>query len=109
MIFLLPIHNLPVMIKANMPIPGLGETISLNGRKNDATLRRGGRSYHRDIVDIPRRSRREWNYRGKVEKPLPKKALLHWRLYLLLRRRHITRNLIENKTRRLLWSLQRVW
>jgi hypothetical protein len=57
-IFLLPHHNVPVMNKTNMPIPGLRESISLNGRRNDATTRRGGRSYHPDIIDLSRRSGR---------------------------------------------------
>jgi hypothetical protein len=61
------------MIKTDSPIPGLGESISLNGRRNDATLRMGGRSYHRDIVDLPRRSRRNETIRRGLRNPFLKR------------------------------------
>jgi hypothetical protein len=65
-IFLLPNHNLPIMIKTDWPILGLGETIY-------ATTRRGGRTYHLNIVDLLKRRGRDWNYWGKVEKPFLKR------------------------------------
>jgi hypothetical protein len=46
------------MIKTDGPILGFEESISLNRKRNDATTRRGGRSYNPDIDDLPRRSGR---------------------------------------------------
>jgi hypothetical protein len=66
-VVLLPNNNLPILIKPDKSILRLGKAIALYGWRKNVTTWGGGKSFHSNILNLPRR---------RVEEPLPKGALL---------------------------------